>query len=201
MSPFYKWCNFSVIVFLDAITIASLQVTQKPETSFKRHMERVQFLIRCGLDFGAGAQKLGKGQDEKKNKKSLSGCVEVDGAVAANLFFTGDKVFQITAPSDQPLNFDILCCAVEIRVELCCLSSFTSFNSHAIGASDNYELKLHPIIIFIEFIELRCFLHSIQWIPLEVFFSNCWLCSVIVQLVFKQQWRDQLDVTKQTELR
>ena len=32
-------------------------------------------------------------------------------------------------------------------------------------------------------------------------FSNCWLCSVIVQLVFKQQWRDQLDVTKQTELR
>ena len=57
---------------LDAITIASLQVTQKPETSFKRHMERVQFLIRCGLDFGAGAQKLGKGQDEKKEKKNHS---------------------------------------------------------------------------------------------------------------------------------
>ena len=70
MSPFYKWCNFSVIVFLDAITIASLQVTQKPETSFKRHMERVQFLIRCGLDFGAGAQKLG--QDEKKEQKNHS---------------------------------------------------------------------------------------------------------------------------------
>ena len=133
MSPFYKWCNFSVIVLLDAITIASLQVTQKPETSFKRHMERVQFLIRCGLDFGAGAQKLGKGQDEKK---SLSGCVEVDGAVAANLFFTGDKVFQITAPSDQPLNFDIICRAMEIRVELCCLSSFTSFDLYAIGASE-----------------------------------------------------------------
>ena len=99
-------------------------------------MERVHFLIRCGLDFGAGAQKLGKGQDEKKNKKSLSGCVEVDGAVAANLFFTGDKVFQITAPSDQPLNFDNLCCAVEIRVELCCLSSFTSFDLYAIGASE-----------------------------------------------------------------
>ena len=175
MSPFYKWCNFSVIVLLDAITIASLQVTQKPETSFKRHIERVQFLIRCGLDFGAGAQKLGKGQDEKK---SLSGCVEVDGAVAANLFFTGDKVYQITAPSDQPLNFDILCCAVEIRVELCCLSSFTSFDLYAIGAS---ELKLHPVIIFIEFLELRCFLHSIRWIPLEVFFPTvgcaAWLSS------------------------